>query len=71
MASTLPTVPDETFVSAAFLADPYPALAELRAVAPVYFSPNVGGWMLTAYGDIVGTFRDTDRYSNEGMVMIT
>jgi pimeloyl-[acyl-carrier protein] synthase len=71
MSGPIPRIPDEILVSPAFLANPYDVLAELRRTAPVYFSPSVGGWILTAYDDIVGTFKDTDRYSNEGRLRRT
>jgi cytochrome P450 len=34
------------------MADPYPALAELRARNPVYWSPVLRGWLVTRYRDV-------------------
>ena len=50
----------------AFVADPYPALDRLRELAPVYWSPSVGGWILTRYDDVVSTFKNPAEYCNEG-----
>jgi hypothetical protein len=50
----------------AFVADPYSTLDRLRELAPVYWSPSVGGWILTRYDDALVTFKDTADFSNEG-----
>src|ERR1017187_1465684 len=52
-------------VSEVFLHDPYLLLRQMRAKAPVYWSEAIGGWLLTRYDDIVVTFKDTARFSNE------
>jgi cytochrome P450 len=57
---------DEVLVSKAFLADPYPVLRQLREDNPVHWSESIGGWVLTKYDDIITTFKETERYSNEG-----
>jgi cytochrome P450 len=36
------------------VADPYPALARLRAEDPVHWSAVLGGWVLTRYADVRG-----------------
>jgi hypothetical protein len=56
----------ELLVSKEFLADPYPLLRQLRGDDPVHWSDSMGGWVLTKYDDILVTFKDTERYSNEG-----
>ena len=43
--------------------DPYPLLAELRARAPVYWSPELKGWLLTRYEDVKRSLRDPRFYS--------
>ncbi len=48
------------------LADPYPGLERLQREAPMYWSEAVGGWVVTRYDDVLVTFKDTARYSNEG-----
>jgi cytochrome P450 len=57
---------DDFLVSGEFVGDPYPLLARLRADSPVYWSESIGGWVLTAYEDIVATFKDVGDFSNEG-----
>jgi cytochrome P450 len=47
----------------AYLADPYPGLADLREAAPVAFSPSVGYWMVTRYADVEAVFMDPVTYS--------
>lgn len=47
-----------------FFADPYPVLERLRAERPVFFSPTVGGWVLTRYADIDRVSRDNVRFSS-------
>ena len=57
---------DATLVTTDFLADPYPALATLRAEDPVHWSDAIGGWMLTRYDDVVGSLLEVGRFSSEG-----
>jgi cytochrome P450 len=57
---------DSHLVSEAFIADPYPALRELRAERPVHWSDAIGGWMLTRHDDVLGTLKDHRRLSNVG-----
>ncbi len=66
MKDSSATTYDEVLVSKAFLADPYPVLHQLREEDPVHWSESIGGWVLTKYDDIIITFKETDRYSNEG-----
>jgi cytochrome P450 len=57
---------DSHLVSEAFIADPYPALHELRADSPVHWSDAIGGWMLTRHDDVLGSLKDHRRLSNVG-----
>jgi hypothetical protein len=57
---------DQALVSKEFLYDPYPILRWLREEEPVHWSDSIGGWVVTRYEDIITTFRDVCRYSNEG-----
>jgi len=57
---------DEWLVSKEFLEDPYPILRQLREEDPVHWSDSIGAWILTRYDDVVTTFKDVSRYSNEG-----
>lgn len=46
------------FASPAFLADPYPALAELREGAPIFYNEATDQWVLTRFADVHDTLRD-------------
>ena len=50
----------------ATIADPYPALARLRAEAPVAWSERLKAWLLTRYDDCLAAQRDR-RFSAERM----
>jgi cytochrome P450 len=49
--------------AARYLADPYPALARLRADEPVFFAPELDMWVLTRAADIEAVFTDPQAYS--------
>ena len=66
MLSTPVEMLDELLVSKNFMEDPYPVLRRLREEDPVHWSDSFGGWVLTRYDDVVTTFKDTNRFSNEG-----
>lgn len=57
---------DASLVTADFVADPYPTLARLREEDPVHWSDSIGGWVVTRYADIVGTFLDVSHFTSEG-----
>ncbi|MGE0733746.1 MAG: cytochrome P450 [Alphaproteobacteria bacterium] len=40
------------------IANPYPAFAELREKAPVFWSDKLGAWLITRYDDVKSAFRD-------------
>jgi cytochrome P450 len=40
-----------------YLADPYPYFAEARAATPVFYSPDLGYWVVTRYHDIRHIFQ--------------
>jgi cytochrome P450 len=42
-----------------FRTDPYPLLAELRAKAPVHFSPALKGWTVFRHADVQRVMRDS------------
>jgi cytochrome P450 len=44
--------------SPAFVADPYPAYAALRAERPVFFHEPTGQWVISRYGDVNALLRD-------------
>ena len=56
---------DAQLVSAEFISNPYPLLRRLREEEPIYWSDAIGGWIMTRYDDIVVSFKQTGRFSNE------
>ena len=42
----------------AFIADPYPVLAELRETTPIFWNNASQQWMLTRFDDVAATLRD-------------
>ncbi len=42
----------------AFIADPYPALADLREATPIYRNEATGQWVLTRFADVHASLRD-------------
>jgi cytochrome P450 len=45
--------------------DPYPTYAALREHAPVYRNDALDFWALSRHADVLGAFKDTDRFSND------
>ncbi len=50
--------PSIDLLSPELVADPYPALARLRAEAPVCWSERHGAWLVTRFDDVSAGFRD-------------
>ncbi|MSQ30081.1 MAG: cytochrome P450 [Dehalococcoidia bacterium] len=48
-----------------YIANPYPALARLRAEEPVYYSREIGAWLVTRYADCSDVLRDQRIYRSE------
>jgi pimeloyl-[acyl-carrier protein] synthase len=63
--TSLPPDFETELVSEDFVRDPYPLLRQVRELDPVHWSDAIGGWLLTRYDDILVSFKDTDRFSNE------
>lgn len=49
--------------SAEYLADPYPFFRRARAEEPVFYSPELGYWVVARFDDIVAVFRDPETFS--------
>src|SRR5204863_329031 len=45
--------------------NPYPKYAELRAKAPLHWSPLLEAWVATRYADVDAILRDQKRFSND------
>jgi cytochrome P450 len=47
------------------LRDPYPVLAELRRLEPVFWHEGMGSWALTRYADCVRVLRDHATFARD------
>jgi cytochrome P450 len=54
-------------LSPANVANPYPAVAELRETDPVHWHDQWGGWIVTRYDDVVAALRNADSLKSERM----
>jgi cytochrome P450 PksS len=52
------TVMDVSFADPAFLADPWTPLIRLQDEAPVFYSHNQGGWILSRHDDVRAAYAD-------------
>ncbi len=52
------SAPHYTLLSPDFFADPYPVYQALRTNAPVYWSDELNGWIITRYEDVMNLLRD-------------
>lgn len=50
------------------LTNPHPILAEARATMPIFYSPDIGYWVVTRYEDIKAIFRDHETYTAENTI---
>ncbi|MDX2235338.1 MAG: cytochrome P450 [Hyphomonadaceae bacterium] len=57
-ASARSDVRDVNFADPAFLARPWPELLRLQREAPVYWSENQKGWIITRHADVKAAFAD-------------
>jgi cytochrome P450 len=53
--------------SAQNIADPYPAVAELRDTDPVHWHEQWGGWILTRHDDVVAALRNVEALKSDRM----
>lgn len=63
MSRSQPVIDPAVFRSAAYAADPYPVLKQLRDHYPAWRNPINGVWMITRYVDVVAAFADNQNYS--------
>lgn len=48
----------------AYIEDPYPFLARLRAQEPVHWSPDLGAWVVTSYAECQKALADDEHFSS-------
>jgi cytochrome P450 len=51
--------------------DPYPVFRHMQEYAPVCFSAEMGGWLLTRYDDVAAAFHDTRLSSRRSTALST
>ncbi|WP_454648712.1 cytochrome P450 [Bradyrhizobium liaoningense] len=51
-------ITDVSFADPAFLADPWSPMIRLQQEAPVFYSKNQGGWIISRYEDVRAAFSD-------------
>jgi cytochrome P450 PksS len=51
-------IADVSFADPAFLADPWSPMIRLQEEAPVFYSKNQGGWIISRYDDVRAAFAD-------------
>ena len=49
---------DFDFADPSFIADPYPALNELREAGPIHWNESTQQWMVTRFSDVASALRD-------------
>lgn len=47
------------------MADPFPFYARAREEAPIFYSPEIGYWVITRYEDVKAVFKDLETFSSE------
>ncbi|CAN2222076.1 CypX Cytochrome P450 [Candidatus Nanopelagicaceae bacterium] len=52
-----------------YFSNPYPLFARLRSESPVYYSQNLGGWVVTRYNDVSEILHNHEDYSSKGRVL--
>jgi cytochrome P450 PksS len=52
------SIADVSFADPVFLADPWPTLERLRREAPVFYSQNQGGWVISRHADVRAAYAD-------------
>lgn len=55
---------DETYFS-----DPFPLFAQLRKNYPVFYSPSIGGWVVTRFQEVSEILHNHEDYSSKGRVL--
>ncbi len=53
-----------------YISNPYPLYHQLRAVDPVFWDEELGGWVVTSYADVLSGLRDP-RFSAQRMEIAT
>jgi cytochrome P450 len=52
-----------------YFSNPFPLFAELRRNHPVFYSPTLGGWVVTRFQDVSEILHNHENYSSKGRVL--
>lgn len=52
-----------------YFSNPFPLFAELRRNYPVFYSPTLGGWVVTRFQDVSAILHNHEDYSSKGRVL--
>ena len=52
-----------------YFSNPFPLFAELRRNHPVFYSPTLGGWVVTRFQDVSEILHNHEDYSSKGRVL--
>ena len=52
-----------------YFSNPYPLFSELRKSAPIFYSPTLGGWIITRYSHVSEILHNHEDYSSKGRVL--
>lgn len=59
----------QSFVDGSYFSNPFPVFAKLRQIDPVFFSPTLGGWVITRFNDVSDILHNHEDYSSRGRVL--
>lgn len=60
---------DAALKDGSYFSNPYPLFAQLRSESPVFYSQNLGGWVVTRYNDVSEILHNHEDYSSKGRVL--
>lgn len=59
----------QAFSDGTYYSNPYPLFAQLRQEAPIFYSDQLGGWVVTRYDDVSEILHNHTDYSSKGRVL--
>lgn len=59
----------QSFDDGSYFSNPFPVFAKLRQTDPVFFSPTLGGWVITRFNDVSDILHNHEDYSSKGRVI--
>jgi cytochrome P450 len=59
----------QAFKDGSYFSNPFPLFAELRSSNPVFYSPTLGGWVVTRFQDVSEILHNHEDYSSKGRVL--